>query len=84
MTVVLGIGVATALTFRYRNPDLSCFRSASTVGAYLGLTPPRNKSGENGHQWQDITLGRQAPPYIPVRGGDYPALSNEEMVLLKA
>jgi transposase len=36
----------TALTFRHTIDDPSRFRSASTVGAYLGLTPRRNQSGE--------------------------------------
>jgi transposase len=39
-------GVVTALTFRHTIDDPSRFRSASTVGAYLGLTPRRNQSGE--------------------------------------
>ena len=42
----LCVGVATALTFRHTIDDPSRFRSASTVGAYLGLTPRRNQSGE--------------------------------------
>jgi transposase len=40
------VGVVTALTFRHTIDDPSRFRSASTVGAYLGLTPRRNQSGE--------------------------------------
>lgn len=43
---VPGVGVVTALTFRHTIDDPSRFRSASTVGAYLGLTPRRNQSGE--------------------------------------
>jgi transposase len=34
------------LTFRHTIDDPSRFRSASSVGAYLGLTPRRNQSGE--------------------------------------
>jgi transposase len=34
------------LTFRHTIDDPSRFRSASKVGAYLGLTPRRNQSGE--------------------------------------
>ncbi len=41
-----GVGVVTALTFRHTIDDPSRFRSASTVGAYLGLTPRRSQSGE--------------------------------------
>uniref|UniRef100_UPI003517A638 transposase n=1 Tax=Bradyrhizobium elkanii TaxID=29448 RepID=UPI003517A638 len=36
---VPGVGAITALTFRHTIDDPSRFRSASTVGAYLGLTP---------------------------------------------
>jgi transposase len=43
---VPGVGVVTALTFRHTIDDPSRFRSASTVGAYLGLTPRRNQSDE--------------------------------------
>lgn len=41
-----GVGVATALTFRHTIDDPSRFRSASTVGAYLGLTSRCSQSGE--------------------------------------
>lgn len=58
---VPGVGVVTALTFRHTIDDPSRFRSASTVGAYLGLTPRRNQSGEtdtNGRisRWGDRLL----------------------------
>nr|WP_284282352.1 IS110 family transposase [Bradyrhizobium liaoningense] len=46
LMTVPGVGVVTALTFRHTIDDVSRFRSASTVGAYLGLTPRRNQSGE--------------------------------------
>lgn len=46
LMTVPGVGVVTALTFRHTIDDPSRFRSASTVGAYLGLTPRRNQSGE--------------------------------------
>src|SRR3954469_1228654 len=51
----------TALTFRHTIDDPSRFRSASKVGAYLGLTPRRNQSGEtdlNGKisRWGDRLL----------------------------
>lgn len=53
--------MVTALTFRHTIDDPSRFRSASTVGAYLGLTPLRNQSGEtdtNGRisRWGDRLL----------------------------
>lgn len=38
LMTVPGVGVVTALTFRHTIDDPSRFRSASTVGAYLGLT----------------------------------------------
>jgi len=46
LMTVPGVGVVTALTFRHTIDDPSRFRSAATVGAYLGLTPRRKQSGE--------------------------------------
>lgn len=43
LMTVPGVGVVTALTFRHTIDDPSRFRSASTVGAYLGLPPRRNQ-----------------------------------------
>ena len=56
-----GVGVITALTWRHTIDDPSRLRSASKVGAYLGLTPRRNQSGEtdmNGRisRWGDRLL----------------------------
>ncbi|WP_247458930.1 transposase [Bradyrhizobium sp. 153] len=47
-----------ALTFRHTIDDPSRFRSASTVGAYLGLIPRRNQSGTGGKisRWGDRLL----------------------------
>jgi transposase len=61
LMTVPGVGVVTALTFRHTIDDPSRFRSASTVGAYLGLTPRRHQSGEtdtNGKisRWGDRLL----------------------------
>jgi len=61
LMTVPGVGVVTALTFRHTIDDPSRFRSASSVGAYLGLTPRRNQSGEtdiNGKisRWSDRLL----------------------------
>lgn len=61
LMTVPGIGVVTALTFRHTIDDPSRFRSATTVGAYLGLTPKRKQSGEmdtTGHvsRWGDRLL----------------------------
>jgi transposase len=61
LMTVPGVGVVTALTFRHTVDDPSRFRSASAVGAYLGLTPRRNQSGEidqNGRisRWGDRLL----------------------------
>lgn len=41
LMTVPGVGVVTALTFRHTIDDPLRFRSASSVGAYLGLTPRR-------------------------------------------
>jgi transposase len=61
LMTVPGVGAVTALTFRRTIDDPSRFRSASTVGAYLGLTPRRNQTGEtdtNGRisRWGDRLL----------------------------
>jgi transposase len=61
LMTVPGVGVITALTFRHTIDDPSRFRSAAKVGAYLGLTPRRNQSGEtdtNGKisRWGDRLL----------------------------
>jgi len=61
LMTVPGVGVVTALTFRHTIDEPSRFRSASAVGAYLGLTPRRNQSGEadtNGRisRWGDRLL----------------------------
>jgi transposase len=61
LMTVPGVGVVTALTFRHTIDDPSRFHSASSVGAYLGLTPRRNQSGEtdtNGKisRWGDRLL----------------------------
>jgi transposase len=58
---VPGVGVVTALAFRYTIDDPTRFRSAQAVGAYLGLTPRRTQSGEtdyNGRisKWGDRLL----------------------------
>ena len=41
LMTVPDIGVVTALTFRHTIDDPSRFRNATSVGAYLGLTPRR-------------------------------------------
>ncbi|NGM44563.1 IS110 family transposase [Rhodobacter sp. SGA-6-6] len=61
LMTVPGIGVVTALTFRHTIDDPSRFRSAASVGAYLGLTPRRRQSGDMdtiGHvsRWGDRLL----------------------------
>ena len=61
LMTVPGVGVVTALTFRHTIDDPSRFQSPSSVGAYLGLTPRRNQSGEtdtNGKisRWGDRLL----------------------------
>jgi transposase len=46
LMTVPGVGVVTALTFRHTIDDPPRFKSATSVGAYLGLTPRRKQSGE--------------------------------------
>jgi transposase len=58
---VPGVGVVTAIAFRHTIDDPTRFRSAQSVGAYLGLTPRRKQSGEqdyNGRisKWGDRLL----------------------------
>lgn len=58
---VPGVGVVTALAFRHTIDDPTRFRSAQSVGAYLGLTPRRKQSGDqdyNGRisRWGDRLL----------------------------
>lgn len=61
LMTVPGIVVVTGLTFRHTIDDPSRFRSAASLGAYLGLTPRRKQSGETdtiGHvsRWRDRLL----------------------------
>lgn len=61
LMTVPGVGVVTAMAFRHTIDDPTRFRSAQAVGAYLGLTPRRNQSGEkdlNGRisKWGDRLL----------------------------
>src|SRR3546814_4195762 len=42
---VPGIGSITALAYRHAIDDPGRFKSAQTVGAYLGMTPRRYQSG---------------------------------------
>ena len=61
LMTIPGVGVVTTLTFRHTIDDPSRFRSASSMSAYLGLTPRRNQSGEtdiNGKisRWGDRLL----------------------------
>jgi transposase len=66
LMTVPGVGVVTALTFRHTIDDPSRFRSASTVGAYLGLTPRRNQSGETDTSGKISRWGDRLTP----RGSD--------------
>jgi transposase len=47
---VEGIGVLTALTFVLTLEDPYRFEKSRSVGAYLGLVPARDQSGERGPQ----------------------------------
>lgn len=82
LMTVPGVGGMTALTFRHTIDDPSRLHSASSVGAYLGLTPRRNQSGEtdtNGN-----TMGRQAAAGLLVRGGNCLALPHQKMVVTQS
>lgn len=70
-------GTVTALTFRHTTDDPARFRSATNVGAYLGLAP-RKRSGEtdiNGRVSRWDRLLRTIS-----RGGQRPPSPDEEMV----
>src|SRR3546814_587146 len=60
---VPGIGSITALAYRHAIDDPGRFKSAQTVGAYLGMTPRRYQSGNIAVQdrvskWGDREIGR--------------------------
>ncbi len=48
LMTIAGVGVVTAVCFRHTVDAPERFTSSSTVGAYLGLTPRRHRSGERG------------------------------------
>jgi transposase len=80
---VPGIGAVTALSFRHTIDEPSCFRSAATVGAYLGLTPRRKPSGErevSGH----VALGRPAAAIRSGRGRERADAPDQDMVRIKS
>ena len=58
---VPGVGVVTALTFRHTIDNPSRFRSAASVGAYLGLTPDESNRARSitgcVSKWGDSLLG---------------------------
>ena len=81
LMTVPGVGVITALTFRHTIDDPSRFRSASLVGAYLGLTPRRKQSGETDTSGKISRWGDRLLRTYFVRGGDRSALSDQKVVL---
>jgi hypothetical protein len=81
LMTVPGVGVITALTFRYTIDDPSRFRSASKVGAYLGLTPRRNQSGETDMNGRISRWGEPTAANVFVRSCDRLALPHEKMVV---
>jgi len=54
LITVPGVGVVTASTFRHTIDDPSRFQSATSVGAYLDLTPRRKQSGETENPSPDV------------------------------
>jgi transposase len=78
---VPGVGVVTALTFRHTIDDPSRFRSASSVGAYLGLTPRRNQSGETDINGKISRWGDRLLRTYLFEAATVLLLSDEEMVL---
>jgi transposase len=50
-----GVGVLTAMVFLAEMGDLSRFRNRKQIGAFLGLVPSSNESGESGERKGHIT-----------------------------
>lgn len=52
---IQGVGMLTAMVFLTEMGDLSRFANRHQIGAYLGLTPSSNESGENNDRKGHIT-----------------------------
>lgn len=66
-----GVGPITALAFVLRVEDPRRFRRSRTVGAYLGLVPRRDQSGERDPQ---LRITKQGDPFVRrllVQGAHY-------------
>ena len=57
MRQVVGVGVLTALTFVLTLEDPRRFAKSRVVGAYLGLVPGKDQSGERDPQRADLQRG---------------------------
>ncbi len=57
LMTVPGIGVVTALTFRHTIDDPSRFRSAATVGAYLGCQSARKTDPLSASNFDPLGVG---------------------------
>ncbi len=57
MRQVVGVGALTALTFVLTLEDPRRFAKSRVVGAYLGLVPGKDQSGERDPQRADLQRG---------------------------
>jgi transposase len=68
---VEGIGPLTALTFVLTLEDPYCFEKSRSVGAYLGLVPARDQSGDRDPQRRISKEGEEMLRRLLVSGAHY-------------
>jgi transposase len=61
LTTIPGVGLLTALTFVLTVEDPSRFGSSRTLGAYLGLRPRRDQSGQTD---KALPISKCGDPYL--------------------
>jgi len=71
LTQVRGVGALTALAYMLVLDDASRFRTSRMVGAYLGLTPARDQSGEVDPQKGISKEGDRLMRRLLVQSGHY-------------
>ena len=71
LTQIRGVGALTALAYMLVLDDASRFRSSRMVGAYLGLTPARDQSGDMDPQKGISKEGDRLMRRLLVQSGHY-------------
>lgn len=71
LTQIKGVGALTALAYMLVLDDASRFRSSRMVGAYLGLTPARDQSGDMDPQKGISKEGDRLMRRLLVQSGHY-------------